>query len=75
MRVPIRGLVELFKGLIDGSKTWEFALSRYPVVREGGEEDEDEENGDVKAPTKAAVTVVEKTGRGKFSRPNPPLSS
>jgi len=63
----------VLKSLIDGSKTWEWIMSRYPIAREGGEE-EDEENGDVKTPAKVPLTVVEKTSRGKFSRPNPALS-
>ena len=44
---------------------------RYPVVRTG---DEEEEEGEAAAGAKGPV-VVEKTSRGKFSRPAVPLSS
>jgi hypothetical protein len=69
IRVPIAQLVPLLKALIDGSQTWAQAMARFPVVRTGdeGDEDGDGENGGAGKPK--GPTVVEKTPRGKFSRP------
>jgi hypothetical protein len=46
---------------------------RYPIVRTG---DEDEEEGDATASAKtpSGPVTLEKTTRGKFSRPSVPLS-
>ena len=74
IRVRIEQLVPLLKGLVDGSKSWEKdAMGKFPVVRTGeeeGEEEGGEGGGDGGAAAGAgAVTVVEKTPRGRFSRP------
>lgn len=74
IRVPIRDLVGLLRSLVDGSKDWPWAMAHYPVAREGGEEEEEEDGAPSKAASTAA-TVVESTGRGKFSRPNPPIAT
>ena len=81
--MSLNRLVPLLQQLSDESITWEKVLTRFPVVRVGGE-DEDEEsvgiddNQDKKMTVVegnriSAPTVVESTFRGLFSRPNPAL--
>jgi len=75
IRVQIEQLVPLLAGLVEGSKSWEKdAMGRFPVVRMGDEEGEEEGgaegggNGSVTTGA-GALTIVEKTPRGRFSRP------
>lgn len=65
--MPIAQLVSLLRSFIDGSRTWAQAMAAYPIIRTGDEgEEEEEKEGDKPA---KGPTVVEKTPRGKFSRP------
>lgn len=70
--MPIAKLVPLLQALISGAQTWADAMAKFPVVRTGDEGDEEGEgadggNGGSSKPQ--GPTVVEKTPRGKFSRP------
>jgi len=76
IRVPIERLVPLLKGLVDGSKTWEKdAMGSFPVVRTGEEEEDGGEEGGGGTLKEGGVTVVEKTPRGRFSRPAETVTS
>lgn len=73
--MPIAKLVPLLQSLIQGAQSWGDAMAKYPVVRTGDEADEEEgEGGDGNGGSSSSSkpqgpTVVEKTLRGKFSRP------
>ncbi len=65
----------MLKALVDGSQTWAQAMAKFPVVRTGDEGEEEENEGAAAAgggnggKANKGPTVVEKTPRGKFSRP------
>lgn len=81
VRVPIPRLLSLIQELVAESITWAQVMSKFIVVNAGGEEEEEgEESEGVKdssaAPATAALalTVIESSFRGAFSRPNPARS-
>lgn len=71
--MPIAKLVPLLQGLISGAQTWADAMAKFPVVRTGDEGDEEDgegvDGGNGGSSKPQGPTVVEKTPRGKFSRP------
>lgn len=72
IRVPIAQLVPLLKSFIDGSRSWAQAMASFPVMRTGDEGEEGEGEGEAGSSDGGkpkGPTVVEKTPRGKFSRP------
>ena len=82
VRVPIVRLVALFNSLISEDLDWGKVLQRYPVMATSGA-DEDTEDADATQPsagsakistTASSPTIVERTIRASFSRPNPACS-
>lgn len=77
VRLPLRRLLEVLSGLVSEELLWTVVCKRYPVVATGsGLDDEEPEDATEGQPGKAAVdtpTVIQKTPRGAFSRPNPAL--
>ena len=74
IRVKINELVPLLLGLVGGQTLWSEVMGRFPVVRTGDEGDEEGEDGGVGggggvSAAGGTATVVEKTPRGRFSRP------
>ena len=65
IRVPIARLVSLVSSLSAETVSWSTAMSRYPVVNDGG----DAEEGEKKELRAQKALVVESTFRGAFSRP------
>jgi glycyl-tRNA synthetase len=78
VRVPIQQLVSLIQQLVAETLSWETVMSRWPVVKTGGEDEGDEDEGATAAASASAAAdqsnsqvVLERSFRGKFSRPNP----
>ena len=76
IRIPLSRLQQILQQLVDESICWDTIMSRFPVVRAGGEGDDDDDEVDGKVPKKedevsTAPIIVETTLRGMFSRPNP----
>ena len=77
IRLKIADLVEVLRGLVLESLSWEKACSRFPIVTAGETEDDEAEPGlnAGSAATKSGDTLyVERTLRGSFSRPSINLS-
>ena len=73
IRLKIADLVELLRGLVSESLSWEKATSRYPMVTAGGAEDDEAEpevSGGGNAMKSGGALFVERTLRGSFSRPS-----
>jgi glycyl-tRNA synthetase len=72
VRMPIVNLLPIILQLINETITWDWLLSRFQVVRQVGEDDEDEE-GESKVQAAKDVntpTIVEIHARAAFTRPN-----
>ena len=74
VRVPISRLLGIIQQLVSETLTWSTVLSRYPLVKPGGSDDDEEAKSDAKvsatiSPLSAVVTEI--STRGCFSRPNP----
>jgi glycyl-tRNA synthetase len=68
VRVSISHINSLIMNLVSEKITWAFVMTRYMVVNEGG--DEDDEKKKIEANPKN--TFIEFTTRGNFTRPNFP---
>ena len=71
VRLPITKIVEVVSALCSESMTWTQVMISFPVVRDAGDEaEEDDEKKDVKE-VQVKPLIIQKTLRGMFSRPNP----
>ena len=68
VRLPISELVEVTTELCMETLTWAQVLTRFPVVKEAGDDEEDDK---AKTTVDVKPLIVESTLRGQFSRPNP----
>lgn len=83
VRIAISKLIEILQLLILESIDWEYIKSRFPVVQSSGDDDEEEGDSDTAAVSSASVpsnkantrTIVDRSVRASFSRPNPNYSS
>ena len=71
IRVPLSRLLGLLQSLIQETVTWEQAMTKFVVVNVGGgDDDDDDDKGDKKeSKPVSAITTVETTFRGSFTRP------
>jgi glycyl-tRNA synthetase len=68
VRIPIKELNEVITNLCAERYDWDGVTSRYAVIKDGGDDEEEESQAKVEV---AKPLVVETTLRGMFSRPNP----
>ena len=72
VRIPISDVMSIILQLVNETISWDWVLSRFVVVRQVGDDDEDEE-GDGKAQAvkdSNSPTIVETHTRAAFTRPN-----
>jgi glycyl-tRNA synthetase len=74
IRVSITDLVDLLKALVEESTTFTEAMKRFIVVKEAGDDADDDVEGVVAGSAtedSSKSMILEKTIRGSFWRPNP----
>lgn len=79
VRLPVSRVLPVVQALVAETLTWATVMTRFTVVNVGGGDEEEEEGSSssaaVSVPVTASPVVVQRSFRGSFSRPNPPLPS